>query len=309
MAAQGRVIVGGGTGFIGRALCKKLKSKGLEVIVISRTPGEGKLTWDELESKGLPECLAALNLAGEPLVGSVSGIFWNESFKNKVRSSRIDTTRKLAAAIKKAAKPPKVFINISGVAGYPSSETNVYDETYEVKPFDFLSQLVVDWEKAAELPKDLPVRRVTVREGVVLGRDGGMIQQQWLPMIAGLAPPIGPGNQWLPWIHISDLVRLFEYAIENEHVSGVLNGVAPLCASNREVTVSFAEAMGPLPGKVVPWLPHVPAFALKLALGTDRALMLTEGPKVDPRRVLQLGFKYDFPDIKSAMHDIVNNSH
>ncbi|KAF6132749.1 short chain dehydrogenase/reductase family 39U member 1 [Phyllostomus discolor] len=197
-----RVLVGGGTGFIGTALIHLLKARGHEVTLVSRKPGPGRITWDELATSGLPSCDAAVNLAGENILNPLRR--WNEAFQKEVLSSRLETTQLLARAITKAPQPPQAWVLVTGVAYYQPSLTAEYDEDSPGGDFDFFSNLVTRWEAAARLPGD-STRQVVVRSGVVLGRGGGAIGHMLLPFRLGLGGPIGSGQQFFPWIHIGDL--------------------------------------------------------------------------------------------------------
>lgn len=237
-------------------------------------------------------------MAGQNVLDPKKG--WSAGFKQNVVSSRINTTRTLAAAITKSANPPKVFTSMSGVGFYAPSPTAEYTESSPGGNHDFFSQLCTEWEAASEIPKSLPTRRVTIRSGVVLGFYGGMIKQLYLPFYLGVGGRMGSGKQWMPWIHIEDLVRMFLFAAEDENVTGVLNGVAPQPATNQQFTDALTSAM---------WRPGIfpiPEVALNFAFGPERARMMTKGQKVLPSRAQQLGFQYTFPDIKSACESVAN---
>ncbi|XP_062386569.1 epimerase family protein SDR39U1 [Sardina pilchardus] len=299
-----RVLIGGGTGFVGRELSKLLKNKGHEVTVISRQPGPGKITWAELESGGLPPCDGAVNLAGENIMNPLR--WWNDSYKKDLFSSRVDTTRTLAQAIASSPSPPHSWVLVSGVACYRPSIVNQYTEESDWTPFDLLSGLVKEWEGAAKLPDDIAktTRQVVVRPGAVLGRDGGAMKQMLTPFWFGLGGPLGSGRQPFPWIHVSDLAGIIAHALEpatplpsDQQV--VLNGVAPTQATNYEFTKQLGSIMRR------PTIIPVPGFALDVLLGTERAVILTQGQKVVPKRTLEAGFQFQYPDLNSALREIV----
>ncbi|XP_006835439.1 PREDICTED: epimerase family protein SDR39U1 [Chrysochloris asiatica] len=291
-----RVLVGGGTGFIGTALTQLLKSRGHEVTLISRKPGPNRITWDELVKSGLPSCDAAINLAGENILNPLRR--WNEAFQKEVLSSRLETTQMLASTISKAPQPPRTWILVTGVAYYQPSLTAEYDEDSPGGDFDFFSNLVTKWEAAAKLPGD-STRQVVVRSGVVLGREGGAIGQMLLPFRLGLGGPIGSGRQFFPWIHISDLAGILAHALEARHVQGVLNGVAPAPTTNAE----FAQALGAALGR--PAFIPLPSPVVQAVFGRERAVMLLEGQKVVPRRTLATGYLYSFPKLGAALKEVV----
>ncbi|RZC33677.1 Epimerase and/or DUF1731 domain containing protein [Asbolus verrucosus] len=295
--ALGTVLVGGGSGFIGTHLCNVLKNKGYGVTVISRMPGPQRMTWNDLNDSGLPHgTTAVINLAGQNVLDIKQR--WNAGFKQNVFNSRINTTSSLAKAILNAEVKPSIFVTLSGVGIYKPDKYKEYDEDSVGEEFDFLSHLCHEWENAAKLPV-CDTRRVTIRSGVVLGRTGGMIKQLYLPFYFGLGGPVAPGDQFLPWIHMSDLTRLILFAMENPKVNGIFNGVAPQTVTNKEFTEAFASAM-----RRPAFIP-VPKFVLDLLLNEERANMLTQGQKVLPKRVASLGFKFEFPDIKSACKEVV----
>ncbi|XP_050463207.1 epimerase family protein SDR39U1 isoform X3 [Cataglyphis hispanica] len=248
-----------------------------------------------MERYGLPEDTSAVvNVAGQNILDPTQR--WSSGFKQNVRNSRIKTTKALADAIK--STKATVFTTISGVAYYKPNDT-IYTEENKCEPYDFLSRLTHDWEEAAKLSEDSNIRQVTIRSGVVLGRNGGMIKQIYLPFFLGLGGPIGTGNQYMPWIHITDLVNMFTFALKNNKVNGILNGVAPQLITNKEFTKAFATAMKR--PAVIP----LPSFVPRILFSDDRAKMMLEGQKVMPKRVTELGFQYQYPNIENACKQLV----
>lgn len=198
-------------------------------------PGLGRKTWLELEKNGIKEPTTAIvNLCGQNVLDPTRR--WTPGFKQNVWNSRINTSASLVKAILHA-KPelkPEVFINISGVSNYKPDNKKVYTEYDECKKYDYMSDLCIEWEKAATIDKSVGVRNVKIRTGVVLGREGGMIKSLYLPFFFGAGGPVSDGNQPLPWIHIDDLCELIMFSIENKNVDGVLNGVAPDIVTNSQ---------------------------------------------------------------------------
>jgi uncharacterized protein len=207
----------------------------------------------------------------------------------------------MAKAIDKCSDKPKVFINISGVSHYRPVPAKTYTEADDGESYDFMSELCVEWEKAATLSENNLCRLVKIRTGVVLGREGGMIQSLILPFYFGFGGPIGDGKQHLPWIHMTDLCNFIHYAIENDNAKGVYNGVAPEASTttNMDFTKAFAAAL---------WRPALiplPTFAVDLIFGSERAVLLNSGASIAPKRVLDCpNFKYQYPDIKSACKEV-----
>lgn len=306
-----RVLIGGGSGFIGRELTRLLGKSGHEVTLISRQPGPGRITWAQLESDGLPPCEAAVNLSGENLMNPMR--WWNESYKKDLFSSRINTTKTLAQAIAASPNPPRSWVLVTGVACYKPSLTAEYTEDSEWTPFDLLSRLVKEWEAAALLPEDMAqtTKQVVIRPGAVLGRDGGAMKQMLLPFWLGLGGTLGSGRQPFPWIHVSDMAGVIAHAlgpgsspdapVSHPVLPQVLNGVAPAHNTNYEFTKELGRALRR------PTVFPVPAFVVNALLGSERALVLTQGQRVSPKRTLETGYQYQYPDLTSALKEIVGS--
>lgn len=291
---------------MGRELTRLLRDKGHDVTVISRQPGPGKITWGELESHGLPPCDGAVNLTGENLMNPLR--WWNESYKKDLFSSRIDTTKALAQAIASSPSPPHSWVLVSGVACYKPSLTVEYTEDSEWTPFDFLSKLVKEWEASAHLPENVAqtTKQVVIRPGAVLGRDGGAMKQMLLPFWLGLGGTLGSGSQPFPWIHVSDLAGIIAHALElpGDTLSPspqVFNGVAPALNTNYE----FTKELGRILRR--PTIFPVPGFVMNTLLGSERAVVLTQGQRVIPKRTQEAGFQYKYPDLTSALKQIVGS--
>ncbi|XP_052251722.1 epimerase family protein SDR39U1-like isoform X2 [Dreissena polymorpha] len=277
-----------------------LREKGHRVIVVSRTAGKEKLTWDDVKKNGLPSgCTAVVNLAGRLILEPFKRL--DEKYLKELHDSRIDTSKLLVSAITSANVPPKVFVTISGVGYYPPSPTATYTED-GVNGSDWLAKLAKEWEAAGVLPEHVTTRRVIVRSGVVLGADGGMIKTL-LPVPAAVYLPmlqLGSGKQWFPWIHVKDIAGIITHAIEKEHMKGVLNGVAPHAINNKDFTEAFNKAFkkmsyGPM---------FVPAFTLNMVYGSEMAKIVLEGQKVVPERTLEAGYEYFYPSINDSMKEI-----
>ena len=294
------VLIGGGSGFVGRHLVNLLKSDGAKVRLITRKPGTNSdhISWDAIRSKGLPrDTTAVVNLAGRNILEP--GL-WTETYKKEVYSSRIDTNKLLAQAIDNAPNKPRSFVTVSGVGYYEPSDSIEYDEewcqTQSVGAPDFLMNLAKDWESASKLDetKSPDTRRVVIRPGVVIGQDGGILTNLKLPFMFGLGGPIGDGQQWFPWIHVDDLANMFKFSILNDHVDGVVNGVAPEQLNNRDFAKIFAGALSR------PSFLPLPQFAVNLMFGQERATILLKGQRVKSKASL-LGFRYQYPTLDSAI--------
>ncbi|NXA43542.1 D39U1 protein, partial [Eudromia elegans] len=290
--------LGGGTGFVGRALTQLLHSHGHEVTHISRQGGKNRISWDELSGSGLPPCDAVVNLAGENILNPLRR--WNDAFCREVISSRVETTKTLAKAIAEADQPPRAWVLLTGVGYYRPSPTAEYTEDSAGGDFDFFSHLVSSWEAAAVI-RGSPTRGAVVRSGVVLGRDGGAISRMLWPFWLGLGGPLGSGLQPFPWIHVRDLSGIVCHVLESECLQGVFNGVSPSSPSTSNG--DFARELGATLGR--PALLTVPAWAVRAVFGAERAIMLLEGQRVVPKRTLESGYHFIFPDLSAALKDIV----
>lgn len=183
---------------------------------------------------------------------------------------------------------------------YKPNTNKIYTESDTGESYDFMSRLCLEWEKAATLPTNIETRLIRIRSGVVIGREGGMIQSMYLPFWLGLGGPIGDGKQPLPWIHIIDLCELIKYCIETASVkSGPINGVAPEIVTNGEFSKQFASIL------CRPAVFSVPEFVVNLIFGKERAALLTNGAKVKPEQAEKIGYSYHYPTIRDACHEVV----
>jgi len=299
-----RVFLAGGTGFIGRALVRALLEREHRCLVLSRRP-ERPWNSDAVEmlrgdptrpgpwQTALAGCDAVVNLAGTPIVDPPHR--WTDARKEAIRTSRLESTRCIADALRHAARAPTVFVNGSAVGYYGSRGDRQLDETAPPGN-DFLAKLCVEWEEAAREVAD--VTRVTlVRSGVVLGPDGGALHYMLTPFRLGVGGPWGPSTQWWSWIHRTDLVGLMLLALERP-LPGAVNAVSP-----NPVTVNeFARTLGAALGR--PAFARVPDFALRLTLG-EAAETLLASQRVIPRRALDVGYEFRFPDLRGALEEVV----
>ncbi|KAI5103694.1 epimerase family protein SDR39U1 [Silurus meridionalis] len=299
-----RVLVGGGSGFIGHELMKLLKVKGHEVTIISRQPGLGRITWTDLESVGLPVCDAVVNLAGENILNPLRR--WNKSYRSDVFNSRLKTTKTITHSITSTQTPPHCWILITGLACYRANTETLYTEDSESTTFDLWSQLVKEWEEAGRLSENaaLHTKQVVIRSGVVLGRGGGAIKQMLTPFWLGLGGTLGSGNQPFPWIHVSDLAGIIAHSLDPAHIPAssqpqVFHGVAPALNTNREFTQELGHVLKR------PTLLPVPELLLRATLGHERAAILTQGQRAVPKRTLESGFQFQYPDLTSALRQII----
>jgi uncharacterized protein len=288
------IAITGATGFVGSRLVSRLGDQGHSVTILSYRPDRAKQqfptativdyggdTWQ----MALNGCDAVVNLAGEPIAEKR----WSPDQKKLILESRSITTQALAAAIAQANPRPRVLVNASAIGFYGTSETATFDEA-SPSGDDFLAQVCRDWESAAA---EAQVRLVVLRLGIVVG-PGGAIAKMVPPFRAFAGGPIGTGSQWFSWVHYDDVVSLIIKAIETPAMSGVYNATAPNPVTMAQVCTALGEVID-RPS----WLP-VPGFALDLLLGEGAKLVL-EGQKVLPKRTLESGFEFAYPEIKGAL--------
>ena len=237
---------------------------------------------------------AVVNLSGEAIMGGR----WTEARRRVLVESRVQLTKQLVSAIAEARPRPKTLISGSAVGYYGDRGNEILHES-SPGGTDFLAQLCKDWEAAARLAEDSDLRVMTLRTGVVLGRDGGALAQMLPPFRLGVGGPVGSGRQYMPWIHLQDLVRVIAAALTDDRYEGTVNGVAPEPATNRE----FARVLGRALHR--PVVLPVPALALKVIFG-EAAGVLLGSQRVEPRRLRELGFTYCFPTLDQALADIVH---
>ena len=306
-----KIAITGATGFVGSRLVQKLNAQNHQIIVLTRNLVKAQrvfpsLTFSNVEfvtytpkesgawQESISGCDAVINLAGEPISER-----WTAQLKQEIRESRQLGTRKIVEAIAKAAVKPKVLISGSAIGYYGTSETAVFEET-SLSGNDFLAQVCQDWEAEARQVEELGVRLAIIRVGIVLANGGGALAKMLTPFQLFTGGPIGTGKQWFSWIHRDDLVNLIVEALTNEQMSGAYNATAPNPVKMEQFCQNLGEAM-----KRPSWLP-VPEFALELLLG-EGAILVLEGQQVLPKKTQALGFKFQYPELQSALREILNN--
>ena len=312
------VLIGGGSGFIGTAVSKALRARGDRVTIISRNAALGAVTWADIRDTGLPQCDAVINLAGQHILNLRRR--WDAAYKNEVITSRVETTKTLVNAINASSSPPQVFVSTAGKCFYGTSEIDAVrdypelDENSEPMGMDFPAELVGLWEKAAEGIDASRIRHVKLRIGVVLGaverkshigrlwqigRARGFLPIIRLPFCLGLGATIGKGIQPFPWIHIDDMVGIILHTIDTPSTEGKYNAVSPGIVSNRLFTEAFAKALRR------PIRLNIPEWVIRRVVGDERSSILLQGQLVRPKRTLESGYRFQFPDVSQAMTDLV----
>ncbi len=301
-----KLIITGGTGFIGGALCRALQAAGHEVVVLTRrirhallAPKIRYVTWrpgsvGEWEH----ECDGAdgiVNLAGESVVAR-----WTARHKQRLLHSRLESTKAVIGAIGKAKRKPAVLVNASAIGYYGPRGDEFVDE--RVQPgSDFLAQLCQQWETVAQSAQAFGVRVVCLRIGLVLARDGGVLARMLPPFQWGLGGPLGSGRQWVSWIQRDDLIRLIQWALEDSRPAGIVNAT-----SQNPVTMNeFAKTLGRVLHR--PAIARVPAVVLRMLFGEMSQMLLT-GQRVVPSAALHLGFTFRYPFLPEALAACLSSS-
>ncbi|HEX6199146.1 MAG TPA: TIGR01777 family oxidoreductase [Thermoanaerobaculia bacterium] len=305
MSEQGRVLVTGGSGLIGSALTAELTGAGYEVVVLSRSPervsglpaGARAVGWDGETADGWgPEAdgaRAIVNLAGENLASWP----WTEEKKRTILGSRLDATRAVVQALERAAERPPVLVQASGIDFYGPQEDEPVDED-DPQGEGFLAYVTREWEAASAPAEALGVRRVCLRTAMVLAREGGALPKLALPFRLGAGGPVGSGRQWVSWIHLRDEVRAIRFLLEHPEASGPFNLTAPEAVRNRELAKTLGRVLHR------PSLFRAPAFAVRAVLG-EMADTVLDGRRAVPRRLRELGFTWDFPELEGALRDLL----
>lgn len=297
-----KVLITGGTGFIGNYLTQQLLKQGHYATIITRSPGKyaekqaknrSYTGWEDDLVSSMNEHDVVINLVGENLFGQR----WTEEVKQRIYNSRIDSTKKLVDAMRESENKPELFISASAVGIYGDNGSKVLDES-DPAGNDFLAKVCKDWEEESKKAEDLGVRVANPRIGIVLEDNGGMIEKMVLPFKFGVGGPIGSGEQFVPWVHMTDLCNALLYPMENESVKGPYNA----CSPEPETMDTLAKKMGKVLNR--PSFFRVPEFVLNIALG-EAAKPVLSSLRVQPKVLQTSGFEFVFEDLEEALADIL----
>ncbi|MBI3464753.1 MAG: TIGR01777 family protein [Planctomycetes bacterium] len=291
-----RALITGATGFIGRELVKRLD----QPVVLTREPARAKellgkveaYAWDAMTAPppaALERVEAVFHLAGDPVAEGR----WTAKKKQRIRDSRVIGTRNLVAGLRQLGQPPAVLVSASAIDYYPDHGDEAIDESLPPGT-SFLSEVCVAWERESHEARQLGIRVVNPRIGIVLGPGGGALSKMLLPFKLGVGGRLGHGRQWMSWIHISDVVGLLLHAASSASVTGAMNATAPNLVTNREFTAALARTLHR------PAVLPAPAFGLKLALGEVTDVLLASH-RVLPRVAEQTGYAFQYPQLDAAL--------
>lgn len=301
-----RIVLAGGSGFIGQSLSPPLVSKNYEIVVLTRGKSNhhGRIREAHWDGKKLGEWTQFVNgaLGLVNLTGRSINTRHTPEHRREIIDSRVDSVRILGEAIGRCMQPPKVFVQLAGVGIYGDKGGRICDET-TAPGDDFVSEVCKKWETAFDSVDSPSTRKVLLRLGVVLGRNGGFLHvlsrlTRWF-----LGGQVGEGRQYISWIHIADLSRMILQAIDQEQFTGVFNATAPNPVTNAELMRALRRALHR------PWSPPVPEFAARIGswlMGTEASLALVSQRCV-PKRFLEKNFEFEFPNLREALANIYPN--
>jgi uncharacterized protein (TIGR01777 family) len=295
------ILLTGGTGLIGRRLCKHWLAQGHQLTVLSRKPDEvarlcganvrGIAHFDDI---GTQHVDAVVNLAGAPIADRP----WTRKRKILLWDSRITLTEQLVTWLERREQKPDVLISGSAVGWYGDGGERELDENAQPVSEDFASRLCIAWEETAQRAESLGIRVVLVRTGLVLADEGGMLQRLLPPFKMGMGGPIGNGRQWMPWVHIEDQIALIDFLMSRDDARGPYNACAPSPVRNRDFAKTLASVLHR------PSFMPMPAVALRVLLG-ELSILLLGGQRARPDRLQEAGFTFRFTDLRAALENLL----
>lgn len=305
-----RIIVTGATGFIGKALCFRLLEEKYDVVALSRSKEKGEkifgtdatvVEWDGKSSEGWLEyangAFAVVNLAGE----NIGSGRWTPKKKQSILQSRLDVGRAVVEAAKSVEKKPRVIIQASAIGYYGSRGDEIIDESSSPGE-SFLAKVVKKWEHSTQGVESQKIRRVIIRSSIVLGKEGGVFLRLVKPFRLFVGGHLGSGKQWFSWVHLEDEVRAILFLMQREDLSGVFNLTAP----HQLIQKDFFHILGKIM-KRPSWF-SVPGFFLRLIFGEMAKDTLLSGQRVVPRRLLEAGYRFLYPQAELALKEILGKN-
>jgi uncharacterized protein (TIGR01777 family) len=298
------ILITGGTGLIGRHLCKKLAERGYCIALLSRNINSSShfpvFQWDmsakQIDLKAFQNVDCIIHLAG----AGISDKRWTKKRKQEIIDSRVNSARIILEGVKKLEIKPESFISSSATGYYGSiSSDNTFNET-DPPADDFLGNICRQWEEEADSFEEMGIRSVRIRTGIVLAPQGGALPKMTGPVKYGISPVFGTGRQYLPWIHVEDLCNLYIRAVEDVTFRGAYNAVAPEFVTNIGFMREVAKALGK------PFIPfRIPSLLLKAAMGEMASILLT-GSRISSEKIRMAGFDFRFPTLEKALEDILD---
>lgn len=293
------ILITGGTGFIGSALCSRLLEENNKIVILSRHPEKIKppikaiTDLNDLKDSDIFDVV--INLSGEPIANKR----WSDKQKHQIFSSRIDITEKLISYFEKSENKPKLFISGSAIGYYGIDKSDNSIEEKETGDNSFSSKLCQKWEVAALKAEKLGIRTCLLRTGIVLGKNGGALSKMLLPFKMCLGGRIGNGKQWMSWVHIDDLVGIILYCISHDNLKGAINGTSPNPLTNQVFTKTL--------GRIIkrPTIFPMPTIVVKLLMGEMGEELLLAGKKIVPKKALDAGYNFKYKTLEEALINVV----
>ncbi|MBZ0165805.1 MAG: TIGR01777 family oxidoreductase [Candidatus Omnitrophica bacterium] len=297
-----KIAISGASGLVGSVAVRYFESLGHTIVRITRggstsAGGESAVVMDVknngMDSKGLDGIDVVIHLAG----ANIAGKRWTDDYKSQILLSRVETTRILANALPKLAHPPKIFLCASAIGYYGNTDPDSGITFEEPSPLGkgFLADVCHQWEAATQPAKEHGIRVVNMRIGAVLSREGGALQKMWIPFQLGLGGPLGHGRQMFSWVALDEIPRIMEFLINNDSIMGPVNVTAPHPVTNAEFTKAFGKAIKR------PTIFPVPAFGARVLFGEMADALLLEGSTVIPKKLLEAGYKFHYPEIDAGL--------
>ncbi|MBO6185708.1 MAG: TIGR01777 family oxidoreductase [Chryseobacterium sp.] len=295
------VLITGASGAIARELSKKIEKEYTVRFLTRKKKAENEFEWNlknnTIDERAFENISHIIHLAG----ANISEKRWTEERKKELISSRVNSAKLILNTLKKKNIKLKSFISASGINFYGTKTTDKIFTENDAPGNDFLSEVVVVWEKAADEFKEQNIaeRVVKIRTAVVLSKNEGALAKMMTPIQFGIGSPIGSGKQYMPWIHVDDICRMYEFALKNPELEGSYNASAPQHTTNENLTKLIAKVL-----KKPLLMPNVPSFILKLIFG-ELADALLEGSRASSEKIEKAGFEFQFPDLKKALEDLL----
>ncbi|MEX0929936.1 MAG: TIGR01777 family oxidoreductase [Balneolales bacterium] len=298
-----KIVVTGGTGFIGTHLCNRLEQMGHDLIILTRSPHKYRdrinpkrsyRSVDNETERSVAECGAVVNMAGESLIMRR----WTPHVKKRLMDSRTRITAGLVDAIGKAGIKPEVLVSVSGSSYYGSRAEDILTES-EPAGEGYAAEITRRWEEESRKAEQFGVRVVNPRLGIVLETDGGALGKMLPPFRLGMGGPLGSGKQYLPWIHMRDLCNSILFALEDKKMTGAYNAVSPGTVTMEQFTATLGKVLNR------PALFRVPEWALKLVFGDGVEVMLAS-LRLEPKNLHDSGFQFEYPDLEETFRSLLH---
>jgi uncharacterized protein (TIGR01777 family) len=298
-----KILITGSHGLVGKALISELNKDKHEIVSLVRhaSAGASEIEWHpnqgSIDSERVSGFDVVVHLAGE----SIASGRWTDEKKRKIRESRVNGTTLLSRALARSTKPPAVFISASAIGYYGNRANELLDEK-SAPGNDFLAEVCVAWERATGEAEARGVRTVHTRFGIILDQEGGALAKMLTPFRMGVGGRIGDGKQWMSWIALADVIQGLKLVIEHSSITGPVNFVAPNPVTNSEFTKSLGDALSR------PTLFPMPSFAARLAFGEMADALLLSSAKVEPKRLQESGYRFEFENLQPALAAILKTT-